>query len=161
MSISPAFQKIDFNRFKDENEWESLDIEVFCYIFRINKSPEKLSIFPFSNNYYMLIKAGKSSLWAGDWIRVSTQYYTSKNDIRDWRVVNLSTSNELLKKYNYNNFYSMPNDNTYKNTSYAYIYSMINPIVPVMYFENGKRVPQQIAINFIPAEIKKLNSKYF
>jgi hypothetical protein len=54
----------------------------------------------------------------------------------------------------------MPN-NTYKNTSYTHIYSMIDPIVPVMYFENGKRVPQQIAINFIPAEIKKLNSKYF
>lgn len=40
------------------------------------------------------------------------------------------------------------------------LYSLIRPIVPKLYFENGNEVPQHIAVRFVPRNIRNINSKF-
>ena len=95
----PAFQRIDFARFKAENEWEPLDFEVFGCMLNFGEKPPKFTAFPFDMYYYSIFKAsprapgyGYLGKYAGHWIRVSSDSYVRNNGSysNDWRIIDLS-----------------------------------------------------------------------
>jgi hypothetical protein len=154
ISVSPAFQRIDFKRFKYENKWEPLDFEVFNYIFSLNNNI-KITQFPFDKSYNLIIKSNNThSTYNNCWIKLGIDRgWSAKNDITEWFVWNLSEI-KRLKINNYSlNLFSYKNKYTLSHND---MYQLIKPLVPIMYFENGYKVPQQIALKFVPKEIRTL-----
>ena len=92
------FQRVDFARFKTENEWEPLNMEVFDYMFEKDEKSTRFMTFPFDKYYYAMFKAaddapgcGFSGKYSGCWMRVSLGCYSFNRKLsNDWRVVNLS-----------------------------------------------------------------------
>ena len=162
VSVCPAFQKIDFSRFALENRWETLSLDVVEDIFG---SFRKFTSFPFDKCYYALVKAGDrcaSSDYAGCWVKISIDKYSSSNE--DWRVVNITRLEGSLAAANARSLLWPIRENAhrdmYRNMSLPSVYNLVNPVVPVMYFENGKRVPQHIAMAFVPANIRSICNRY-
>lgn len=167
IETSPAFQQIDFTRFGAEKDWESLDFEVFSCMLEQRERPTKFMTFPFDRYYYAIFKASANSpgygylgKYQGCWLRISSDSYTHNGrcSASDWRVVNLtlSISNKSMTSY-----YSRPDPDKYRHTTHEQLYSLISPVVPKLYFENGNKVPQHIAALFIPSDIRDINNKFY
>ena len=165
VASSPVFQRIDFARFKAENEWEPLDTEVFDYMFEKDEKSTRFTTFPFDKYYYAIFKAaddapgcGFSGKYSGCWMRVSLGCYSFNRKLsNDWRVVNLSLA--LTNGTGQAWHQKIPPDE-YKHVTNDMLYSLIRPIAPKLYFENGNEVPQHIAILFVPRNIRNINSKF-
>ena len=166
IAASPAFQRIDFARFGTEKGWESLDFEVFSYMLEQREQSAKFMAFPFDRYYYAIFKASANSpgygylgKYSGCWLRISSDSYThrEKGSAGDWRVVNLnlSISNKSMTSY-----YSRLDPDRYRRTTHEQLYSLVSPVVPKLYFENGNKVPQHIAALFIPSDIRDINNRF-
>lgn len=166
IAASPAFQRIDFARFGTEKEWEPLDFEVFSCMLEQGERPAKFMTFPFDRYYYAIFKASANSPGSGYlgkyqdcWLRISSDSYTynEKGSAGDWRVVNLtlSMSNRSMTSY-----YSRLDPDRYKRMTREQLYSLVSPVVPKLYFENGNKVPQHIAVLFIPSDIRDINNRF-
>lgn len=165
IASSPAFQRIDFARFGTEKEWEPLDFEVFSCMIEQGERPAKFMAFPFDRYYYAIFKASTNSpgygylgKYPGCWLRISSDSYThsGRGSASDWRVVNLtlSMSNKSMTSY-----YSRLDPDRYRRMTHEQLYSLVSPVVPKLYFENGNKVPQHIAALFIPSDIRDINNR--
>lgn len=166
IATSPAFQRIDFARFGTEKGWESLDFEVFSCMLEQREQSAKFMAFPFDRYYYAIFKASANSpgygylgKYSGCWLRISSDSYThrEKGSAGDWRVVNLnlSISNKSMTSY-----YSRLDPDRYRRMTHEQLYSLVSPVVPKLYFENGNKVPQHIAALFIPSDIRDINNRF-
>ena len=91
-------------------------------------------------------------------MRVSLGCYSFNRKLsNDWRVVNLSLA--LTNGTGQAWHQKIPPDE-YKHVTNDMLYSLIRPIAPKLYFENGNEVPQHIAILFVPRNIRNINSKF-
>lgn len=165
IATSPAFQRIDFARFETEKEWESLDFDVFSCMIEQGERPAKFMAFPFDRYYYAIFKASANSpgygylgKYSGCWLRISSDSYTHSRygSASDWRVINLtlSMSNKSMTSY-----YSRLDPDRYRRVTHEQLYSLVSPVVPKLYFENGNKVPQHIAALFIPSDIRDINNR--
>lgn len=165
IAANPAFQRIDFARFGAEKDWESLDFEVFSCMIEQGERPAKFMAFPFDRYYYAIFKASANSPGYGYlgkyqdcWLRISSDSYTYSRcgSASDWRVVNLtlSMSNRSMTSY-----YPRLDPDRYRRMTHEQLYSLVSPVVPKLYFENGNKVPQHIAALFIPSDIRDINSR--
>lgn len=144
MSVSPAFQRIDFIRFSDEYGWEPVAAKTFYHGMGLGKNLPEYSVFPIDRCFYTVVKAGKNcclSNYAECWTRISINVYGTQGDPISWRVVNLTRQMNSQRQ-------NVRHD--VLETTWQGLYSMLSPVVPVLHFENGKRVSQQIAMLFIP-----------
>ena len=165
IATSPVFQRIDFARFRTEKEWEPLDFEVFSCMIEQGERPAKFMAFPFDRYYYAIFKASANSpgygylgKYQGCWLRISSDsFMRSHGSAGNWRVVNLTLS---MSSRSMALYYSRPDPDRYKCTTHEQLYSLVSPIVPKLYFENGNKVPQHIAALFIPSDIRNINNKF-
>lgn len=167
IAASPAFQRIDFARFGTEKEWEPLDFEVFSCMIEQGERPTKFMAFPFDRYYYAIFKASANSPgygylgkypYPGCWLRISSDSYThsGRGSAGDWRVINLTLSMSIR---NATSYYSRLDPDRYSHMTHEQLYSLVSPVVPKLYFENGNKVPQHIAALFIPSDIRDINSR--
>lgn len=160
LESSAAFQKIDFGRFRREDKWEPMSQDIGGSIFD-RKEFSALTMFPFDSYYYALVKAGDncvSSSYRGCWLKVSVDRYSyTSSRADDWRVTNLT---RLLENSGNVRFCGPLYQDKYTSMTWQGLYSLVSPVVPVMYFENGKRVPQHIAMVFVPAAVRSMCNKY-
>jgi len=165
IAFNPAFQRIDFARFRVENEWEQLDFEIFDSVLKYYRVQDKFMTFPFNGYYcYAIFKASRGfsgsdilKKYSDCWLKVTEDGFTYKTDMaRSWRVINLSSALASKKAETY---CSKSDLDVYKNITNEKFYSLINPVVPKLYFENGNKVPQHIAMMFVPADIRNVDEK--
>jgi hypothetical protein len=146
---SPAFQRIDFSRFAAENAWERLSEGVFrSMLSRKDCTRPELSAFPFGWMYYRLMK---SAAYGSHWLKI-TDLTCGASAVRKFRVVDLDKPAPAYSAYS---AWSFAESRDVVQATLSELYSEIEPVVPVLYFENGRRVSQSVAAMFVPAETRR------
>lgn len=147
---SPAFQRIDFARFAAENAWERLSEDVFkAMLSRKDYARSEFSAFPFSWMYYCLLK---SAAYGSHWLKI-TDLTCGNSDARKYRVVDLDKpAPGYGRPYS---TWSFDESSEVILATPSRLYSKIEPVAPVLYFENGRRVSQSVAAMFVPAETRR------